>query len=296
MKKSVFLRILSIGCVVLTFSCTKKGPNTESLPLDKSQFSEEQIKEAREFWKQEAARLEAEVAIDNSTTTEPIAKPFDNQQPVLQAYQFVPRNREVENACAVEAGKTYCKVSGTKNDADEDCKLSMKALGKNSACAANMDSSCRDIVSVNESCYQNQDSCKNLLPNSCGYYSQCLEAQHQCGLQGYGLGYGHKYCYRFKDINFTSNAGRIWRDETLVCLQQEISRQLLLNPKMSCTQIEDFAFDSHSRCYLNSGSSICLLPAFEKTRIFFTVDTKDIMGKRGRKQALEVARSCLGFL
>eukprot|EP01128_Nolandella_sp_AFSM9_P005217 TRINITY_DN2491_c0_g1_i1.p1 TRINITY_DN2491_c0_g1~~TRINITY_DN2491_c0_g1_i1.p1 ORF type:complete len:163 (+),score=33.67 TRINITY_DN2491_c0_g1_i1:24-491(+) len=65
-------------------------------------------------------------------------------------------------------------------------------------------------------------NCSKIVPDTCTFYTDCLEAQHPCGPKGYALGYGGKYCNLFVDHKFrTVNASR-WCDHTLVCLQEAL--------------------------------------------------------------------------
>ena len=59
-----------------------------------------------------------------------------------------------------------------------------------------------------------------LKPMDCSFYSDCLEAVYQCGVDGYPLGYGLKYCEAFRD-NYAifDEQGQSWVNDTLLCLK-----------------------------------------------------------------------------
>ena len=61
------------------------------------------------------------------------------------------------------------------------------------------------------------------IPMDCTFYDKCLEATYNCGPEGYPLGYGLKYCDRFKDSykEFTPQ-GRKWVQGTLLCLKEAL--------------------------------------------------------------------------
>ncbi len=79
-------------------------------------------------------------------------------------------------------------------------------------------------------------SCVNpALNTTCLWYPNCLEAAHACGPEGYALSYGQRYCDAFSSA-FASNLltlqGQIWRDKTLICLQEQLVP--FLNVSISC--------------------------------------------------------------
>ncbi len=79
-------------------------------------------------------------------------------------------------------------------------------------------------------------SCVNPAQNTtCLWYPNCLEAAHACGPEGYAISYGQRYCDAFSSA-FASNLltlqGQIWRDKTLLCLQEQLVP--FLNVSISC--------------------------------------------------------------
>lgn len=81
-----------------------------------------------------------------------------------------------------------------------------------------------------------------------------MEGAYHCGSNGYPVGYGNKYCSRFLErYDKFSPAGKKWIDQTLVCLKNALKDSLLNNDKESCTNLKTIAYDSHPKCYVDSG-------------------------------------------
>lgn len=140
------------------------------------------------------------------------------------------------------------------------------------------------------------DSCLNPEPNTCDYYSQCLEKAIPCGANGYALGYGQRYCQRFLKESRFSGKGEIWRDATLICLQRELAFRDWGSDPFTCREIKDFAFDSHPVCYTQPGVTVCDLGVSDLNLIFTTIDGPDLLSLRGIKQIKAVAKICLNHL
>ena len=71
------------------------------------------------------------------------------------------------------------------------------------------------------------------LNTTCLWYPNCLEAAHPCGPDGYALSYGEHYCSAFSNAsNVLTREGQVWRDKTLLCLQEELVP--FLNVSISC--------------------------------------------------------------
>jgi len=85
-------------------------------------------------------------------------------------------------------------------------------------------------------CQPVSSSCIDPAANTtCAWYSDCLEAAHPCGSDGYALAYGQHYCNAFSSelaSNLLTPHGLVWRDRTLLCLQEELVP--LLNVTISC--------------------------------------------------------------
>lgn len=156
--------------------------------------------------------------------------------------------------------------------------------------------------SVSDSCYQPQTEI------SCDFYLNCLEKKQSCGNTGYAIGYGYKYCSRFLKYNQSpqekqmTSRGLAWRDHTLICLQNALVGILKnwsaadWNDNKVCTNVKDFAFDSHPDCYVKSMPSFCELPLRDWRTLISDMDSKDLLGYRGSKQILKVAWMCKSYV
>ncbi|MDP5220372.1 hypothetical protein Q5Y75_24600 [Ruegeria sp. 2205SS24-7] len=131
------------------------------------------------------------------------------------------------------------------------------------------------------------------LGDQCSFYDQCVEKVNSCGNDGYAKGYGLKYCRRFASNTSLSEAGRKWRDATLICLQEELVGSVLFSEK-SCHETKKIAFDSHPRCYVQNGSgiSICDLTKEDYWEISKIIDFEDIFGEDGLTQFLKTLKLC----
>nr|CAG8477417.1 150_t:CDS:2 [Entrophospora candida] len=100
--------------------------------------------------------------------------------------------------------------------------------------------------------------CNNPAPNSCNFYTDCLEKKFHCGATGYQIKYGLKYCEKFKNSsNLFTSRGKKWITDTMLCLQNALVPTYNSNAT-TCSEITKTAFDSHPDCYVNSG--LCNIP------------------------------------
>ncbi len=130
--------------------------------------------------------------------------------------------------------------------------------------------------------------------NPCSYYEDTMEDVFPCGTRGYALGYGKKYCNRFRYNHDFSLLGKTWRDKTMFCLQDEINVFLQGEAgQQTCSSLKDYAFDSHPPCYTSAPVSFCELKLRDYRQVLKIIDTRDLLGKRGRRQIADVARICL---
>lgn len=140
------------------------------------------------------------------------------------------------------------------------------------------------------------DFCLNPEPRSCSFYASCLEIAYPCGENGYALGYGDRYCNKFRQLDGKlSPKGIAWRDSTMLCLQRSLVPFFAKKrTPENCEAITDFAFASHSFCYTQPGASICALDPFGDLPVVFkTIESDDILSRRGAEQTLKVVRTCL---
>ncbi|CAG8660009.1 12110_t:CDS:2, partial [Ambispora gerdemannii] len=134
-------------------------------------------------------------------------------------------------------------------------------------------------------------NCNNPVPNSCSFYTNCLENKFHCGPTGYPINYGDKNCKKFiSAMNRFSSAGKKWLTDTMLCLQKTLVPSYN-NGKTTCSQISNTAFNSHMTCYIDSG--VCFLPPTDWVIIFETVGVKDIfLNSQALMQTLKTGFGC----
>lgn len=115
-------------------------------------------------------------------------------------------------------------------------------------------------------------TCESFIGN-CDFYL-CQELKNPCGLEGYNLGFGYKYCSRskFKLIDeMKTNLGKQWVPKTFQCLQKRSLESSLAIQQQEdlqkdvCKSIRKLAFNSHPDCYVEAG--YCELSISEKANI-----------------------------
>lgn len=113
----------------------------------------------------------------------------------------------------------------------------------------------------------------------------------------YYLNYGDKYITRFtnKTNSKLSDAGKKWLIKTRLYLQLELEQALQANPmlELNSEAFEAAVLELHIPCYDRAG--LFLLPLRDKLAIIATPDTKDLLNKNGRKQALQAFKLQLKF-
>jgi hypothetical protein len=145
--------------------------------------------------------------------------------------------------------------------------------------------------------------CTNPPRGQCSFYAECVESVYHCGADGYPLGYGQKYCDKFSDsIATLSSQGQKWMLDTMECLQLTLVNQsaefkaIASSPLASttCNVIKETAFDSHSKCYLDSG--LCSLPWTDWLAIVNIIDVKTLFSSVDAvKETLQAADGCAGL-
>ena len=92
------------------------------------------------------------------------------------------------------------------------------------------------------------------LPEDCSFYPDCLESTYHCGLNGYPMGYGNKYCNKFLDnYDDYSKDGQAWIDGTLLCLKSALVPLVENTSGQTCQTVNTIAFNSHVDCYVDNG-------------------------------------------
>ena len=119
--------------------------------------------------------------------------------------------------------------------------------------------------------------CYSPSGDSCDWYRNCLEKKYPCEdtSNAYAIKYAEKFCRLYDDrYSIFSSEGRKWVDAVRKCLQ--VSLVPILRPwyKLSCKDIRQRAFASHTPCYLNpdkDAPSICDLGFKDFLQIFLTI-------------------------
>lgn len=144
------------------------------------------------------------------------------------------------------------------------------------------DCSCKD-VSTTPNPYTGSPTtrlppaCYSPSGDSCEWYRNCLEKKYPCEVtsNGYAIRYAEKFCGLYdKRYSLFSSEGRKWVDAVRKCLQ--VSLVPLLRPwySLTCQEIRQKAFASHTPCYLNpdkDAPSICDLDCSDYFKIFWTI-------------------------
>jgi len=135
-----------------------------------------------------------------------------------------------------------------------------------------MDYYIKEIIVQNRSC----DS----FIGTCDFYL-CQEQKNPCGISGYNLGYGYKYCSKSKfELLDTMKTplGKAWVPQVFKCLQKRSlvdSLAIEQDQELSqdtCKAIKKKAFKSHPDCYVEAG--YCELSILEKSNIVELILTK----------------------
>jgi hypothetical protein len=186
-----------------------------------------------------------------------------------------------------------CLVSFSRAAADEDFK-------PDSMCpVTEADFSEFFLSQVILNGYSNSTYCSNPVRGQCSFYEDCLETRYHCGPDDYPLGYGKKYCDKFNAAKGRlSNQGQTWMLDTMECLQLTLvpdaigSQEVEEHGGSACDVLRRKAFDSHARCYIESG--VCALGLKDWTKIVEIIDLKTLFGSwEALKEALEAATGCL---
>lgn len=116
-----------------------------------------------------------------------------------------------------------------------------------------------------------------IADDNCSFYLE-QEIEKSClfneqSSSDYFTNYGYFFCRKFQTISTTSNNIKSFVNKTRSCLQNELKKQ----NKLSCNKIESIAFDSHPRCYKNSG--YCTLTPNERQKIFSVVFGLNLLNK-----------------
>lgn len=135
-------------------------------------------------------------------------------------------------------------------------------------------------------------NCESFI-GSCDFYL-CQEQSNQCGLDGYNLSYGYKYCSgsRFKLLDqMKTDLGKQWTLDVMSCLQKKNleASKILSESENKCSQISSTSYDAHPDCYIQSG--FCNLNIIEKLRVINLVK-KEILSIHSIKMGQDLLNQC----
>ena len=119
--------------------------------------------------------------------------------------------------------------------------------------------------------------CSSPSGSDCSWYRECLEKRHPCsGKPGdYGIAYAEQFCKLYSSSYSKFNLqGKAWVDAVRKCLQVALVPMLRPYQNPTCEKIRDFAFKSHTQCYLSpfpGAPSICDLSIKDWWQVFWTI-------------------------
>lgn len=154
------------------------------------------------------------------------------------------------------------------------------------------DLTAQQVIKVwSDQLFSQTNSCDEWI-GTCDFYL-CQEQKNPCGLDGYNLNYGYKYCSHSKFSllpKMETVAGRQWVKNVFMCLQKknfEDSNKLFNNLK--CEAIQTASINSHSDCYVEAG--FCNLKNQEKIKILNLIKKEIFLGK-ALLQGFEIFKQC----
>jgi hypothetical protein len=136
------------------------------------------------------------------------------------------------------------------------------------------------------------NSCAEFI-GTCDFYL-CQEQKYPCGLDGYNLHFGYKYC---SDSKFgllqkmKTREGQNWTRSVYTCLQKRSleNSEKILESENKCRDLQQASYNSHVDCYFEAG--FCDLKLTEKEKIFNLIK-KEIFSSQSIKQGLDLLKRC----
>lgn len=126
----------------------------------------------------------------------------------------------------------------------------------------------------------------------CDFYT-CFENRRKCGIEGYMLASGRKYCNRFGEHydNFTS-AGQKWIKCSRQCLTSALIDNYLADIPAGhgCEEIKSYAFLTHVDCYVDCG--FCDIWRTNIEALFDVFSVEDFLEWEAIKQVTNIAKKC----
>ncbi len=142
----------------------------------------------------------------------------------------------------------------------------------------------------NQNLFTENKSCDQYI-GTCDFYL-CQEQKINCGLDGYNLGFGFKYCSQSKFKLYDqmqTQQGQSWVTSVFRCLQKQSFLKSETSANRTCDQIQSAAYDSHPDCYSQAG--FCELKISEKIKIFQLIKN-EILSAGTIKQAGLLLEKC----
>ena len=136
------------------------------------------------------------------------------------------------------------------------------------------------------------NSCESYI-GDCDFYL-CQEEKNPCGIDGYNLSYGYKYCNASKLVllnQMKTSAGKAWVLKAFKCLQRKNLENTMtpISGQDRCENIKVQAYLSHPDCYIEAG--FCDLKMSEKARIL-NVIKQEFFTAKTFIQSLQIIKKC----
>lgn len=124
-----------------------------------------------------------------------------------------------------------------------------------------------------------QQECYKPSGNDCSWYRNCLAQRYDCknsegGEHEYALTFGEKYCNRYNEkYSYFSSYGQKWIDSVRKCLQEKLVLKIRPYDDYNCSEIKDYAFESHIDCYTSppGHEGFCSLPWKDYLKVLWTI-------------------------
>ncbi|KAJ3288916.1 hypothetical protein HDU76_007606, partial [Blyttiomyces sp. JEL0837] len=135
------------------------------------------------------------------------------------------------------------------------------------------------------------NTCFAPVRETCDFYSQCLNVAHDCGPQGYAIGYGDHFCHEFAArAPVFSPKAKTWMWNVMYCLQTALI-PTLTTPNMTCQSIHDFALKTHLGCYVDNG--LCDLSPLDWIAIAGTIGVKELLQPDSLSFEIQAGADCV---
>jgi hypothetical protein len=128
----------------------------------------------------------------------------------------------------------------------------------------------------------------------CGWYERCLERKFPCSgdVNSYAIDYGLKFCNLYGErLDYFTDEGIEWVGKVRSCLQLALVPYIRSYDDLSCAELKEKAFDSHTPCYLDNG--MCMLSCYDWAQAFWTIKGSLVDEFTGTvKQMLQATAEC----